>query len=165
MKKVAALLLATFLLVSAYADTINLRWEPSPTATSYVVDVGQSSGNYSQKFLSSTTQLTIDLPRGKYYISIRANNQGGFSPPSNEIIVYTENNRLKFSVEYKNTEGKWQQYMWFTQPVIHSKRFWRISAIVNEFKIEESSDLLNWESSKHEFCFNAEAREWRIVYN
>jgi hypothetical protein len=58
-------------------------------ATNYVLQAGSAPGlsNIAVFNIGSTTGLTTAAPNGIYYVRIVAQNAGGTSPPSNEIVI------------------------------------------------------------------------------
>ena len=67
---------------------VTLTWEPSPKATSYVVELGTASGAsdvLNRDLGSPDTQLIWnEPPAGELFARVRARNVAGTSPPSNE---------------------------------------------------------------------------------
>ena len=65
---------------------VSLSWLPSPAATSYVLDIGASTGATSFSApLGNVTQFTAVGPAGTYFARVRAVNACGSSGPSVEL--------------------------------------------------------------------------------
>ena len=73
-------------------NTVTLSWTaPStggPVAT-YVIDAGTGPGlsNIAQAAVGNATTLSATVPSGRYFVRVRAVNNIGSSPASNEVIV------------------------------------------------------------------------------
>jgi Tol biopolymer transport system component len=72
--------------------TVTLTWGPpgsGPAPTSYVLEVGLSSGasHLLTQDVGSGTSLTAPAPNGVYYVRVRGRTAAGTGPPSNEVVV------------------------------------------------------------------------------
>jgi hypothetical protein len=80
----------TGLTVHVDFTTVTLRWNPSGSATSYVIEVGSSAGQTDRLVTdtgAASTTFTKTVPPGLYYVRVRARNRCGTSDPSGEITV------------------------------------------------------------------------------
>lgn len=65
---------------------VSLSWLPSPSAASYVLDVGLSSGTTAASTpLGNVTQFQAAAPAGAYFVRVRAVNACGSSGASSEV--------------------------------------------------------------------------------
>lgn len=66
-----------------------LSWNPSPSATSYVLEAGGGAGqaNILNANVGAVTALAAVAPAGTYFTRVRAANACGASAPSNELPV------------------------------------------------------------------------------
>jgi hypothetical protein len=78
---------------SQSGSSVTLNWSPpaagGPVAT-YIIEAGSASGasNLAVQPVGSVTAVTIaGVPRGTYFVRIRAANSVGTSDPSNEVLV------------------------------------------------------------------------------
>ncbi len=77
--------------VSVGADRmVTLSWQPSTgLPTGYLVAVGSQPG-WSDLAVTAVTETTVvatGVPPRTYYVRVLARNEGGTSPPSNEVVV------------------------------------------------------------------------------
>jgi uncharacterized repeat protein (TIGR03803 family) len=76
---------------SVNGSTVVLNWTASPGATSYIIQAGSSPGQSnlanSGTGSSSPTITATGVPAGTYYVRVLAQDAGGVSAPSNEIVV------------------------------------------------------------------------------
>jgi hypothetical protein len=83
----------TNLTASVNGNTVVLTWTPPATGDpvgAYVIEAGSAPGlaNLANVVISATPSLTVPgVPNGTYYVRVRAANNSGVSPPSNEIVV------------------------------------------------------------------------------
>ena len=77
---------------SAAVGTVTLNWSAAtgPVST-YLIEVGSRAGQADLRTVdlgsTSTTLSASDVPRGTYFVRVRARNGCGTSAPSNEITV------------------------------------------------------------------------------
>lgn len=66
-----------------------LGWNPSPSATSYVLEAGSASGlaNLLQSNVGLATSLAASAAPGSYFTRVRAANSCGVSAPSSQVTV------------------------------------------------------------------------------
>ena len=70
--------------------TVTLSWQSSMgLPTGYVVAVGSAPGlsDVAVALVTETTIVATGVPTGTYHVRVLARNDGGLSPPSNEVIV------------------------------------------------------------------------------
>ena len=71
------------------ANVVTLTWEPSPEATSYVVEIGTASGESDlvdrDTGNTDTRFVWNDPPAGEVFARVKARNTSSTSPPSNEV--------------------------------------------------------------------------------
>jgi hypothetical protein len=79
---------------SVSGSTVTLTWTAPATgdaATSYRLEAGSSSGASdlanSDTSSAATTFIATGVPNGVYYVRVRAQNSGGRSDPSNQVVV------------------------------------------------------------------------------
>jgi hypothetical protein len=79
---------------SVSGSTVTLTWTAPATgdaATSYRLEAGSSSGASdlanSDTGGAATTFIATGVPNGTYYVRVRAQNGGGRSDPSNQVVV------------------------------------------------------------------------------
>jgi hypothetical protein len=73
-------------------STVNLSWMApisGAALTGYVVEVGVSPGatSYSVPLSPQTTLSAPNVGPGRYYVRVRAANDSGLRPASNEVLV------------------------------------------------------------------------------
>jgi hypothetical protein len=70
---------------------VKASWDPpaSGKPSGYVVEVGSSSGssNVTKVSLGNVTSVTGSLPRGIYYVRVRAKTACGLGPASNQVRI------------------------------------------------------------------------------
>ena len=75
------------------ASRVTLRWTPGAgpgLANGYLVEAGSGPGlaNLARMATGAATELVVGgVPRGTYFVRVRAGNWGGTSEPSTEITV------------------------------------------------------------------------------
>jgi fibronectin-binding autotransporter adhesin len=68
--------------------TVTLSWDAVPGAASYVIEAGFTPGATNAAFpIAFTTVTAPGVPRGTYYVRVRAVGAAGASVPSAEIVV------------------------------------------------------------------------------
>jgi hypothetical protein len=70
--------------------TVTLSWYPSTgLPTGYMVAVGSAPGlsDVASVVVTNTALVATNVPSRTYYVRVHAQNEGGVSPPSNEVIV------------------------------------------------------------------------------
>jgi hypothetical protein len=84
----------TNLAAQVSGDEVLLTWAaPSsgPAPDNYVVEAGTATGLANLAVLptgsTATFVLVVDVPRGAYFVRVRAARGGALGPPSNEIVV------------------------------------------------------------------------------
>ena len=71
-------------------STVVLIWSASAGATTYIVEAGSQTGlaNLANQAIGNSTTFTaVSVPRGTYFVRVRARNACGTSAPSNERVV------------------------------------------------------------------------------
>jgi hypothetical protein len=71
---------------------VDLRWnapEAGPAPTGYLIEAGSAPGlsDLAQVHVSTLTQFSTAAPAGVYYVRVRAVNDSGAGPASNEVVV------------------------------------------------------------------------------
>jgi predicted phage tail protein len=67
---------------------VTLTWNPTPSATAYVIEAGSRPGAADlAQIPSATPRYTVDVPPGTFYVRVRAVSAAGVSGASNEITV------------------------------------------------------------------------------
>ena len=76
---------------TASGSNVTIQWSPDTGSapTSYIVDVGSSSGaaNIGSFPMTATTLSASGVPNGRYYLRVRAVNAAGVSAPSAETVL------------------------------------------------------------------------------
>lgn len=80
------------LTASAAAGTVTMTWGDPGDTSEFDVEYGFAPGQRTGALhIGSTSQLTISgVPPGTYYVRVRAFNEVGGSPPSNEVRVVVQ---------------------------------------------------------------------------
>jgi hypothetical protein len=76
--------------VSTSGSDVTVRWGPSPGhVTSYVVEAGSRSGlsDLAEIRAATVTMMVPGVRAGTYHVRVKAENDCGWSEPSNEIVV------------------------------------------------------------------------------
>ena len=75
---------------SLNGSTVNLGWNASAGASSYVVQAGTTFGTSNIAAIDTGNALpslsAVNVPSATYYVRVLAKNSCGLSPPSNEIV-------------------------------------------------------------------------------
>ena len=73
------------------ATTVTLSWTASGAASSYVIEAGSGPGLSNVVVFDTGTRATSyvarDVPRGTYFVRLRARSACGSSAPSNEVVI------------------------------------------------------------------------------
>jgi predicted phage tail protein len=81
----------TALSASGSGSAVNLRWTAPGGAppTGYLIEAGSATGlsNLGVLSVGPITTFSTTVPPGTYYVRVRAVNQRGAGPPSNEVVV------------------------------------------------------------------------------
>ena len=80
-------ILASLLIVGmVQAATWTLQWNPTDGATGYEVYYGSESGVYADPITVTTNSYSGEFPDGVRYFALKATNQWGKSPFSEEAV-------------------------------------------------------------------------------
>jgi hypothetical protein len=69
---------------------VQLAWDAAAGADSYVIEAGSGPGLANLAAFdtqSGATTFSTSAPNGRYYVRVRARNEGGPGPASNEIVI------------------------------------------------------------------------------
>jgi len=75
---------------SVNGSTVVLIWTAAADASNYILEAGSQTGlaNLANQAIGNTTTFTaVSVPRGTYFVRVRARNACGTSAPSNERII------------------------------------------------------------------------------
>jgi Putative Ig domain/Bacterial Ig domain len=92
-RSVSFAVLSLLVAQTALADTVNVAWDPNPdTVSGYAVYVGQTSGNYSQRFdVGASTMFSYSsaVAGQLYCFAVAAYSTVGESPKSSEVCGFS----------------------------------------------------------------------------
>jgi titin len=76
------------LAATAAGNRLELSWDAVAGATSYLIEVGSTTGAFDLATLETTSAtFSGTASDGRYYVRVRASNDGGEGPASNELQV------------------------------------------------------------------------------
>jgi hypothetical protein len=76
------------LAVLVNGSAVSLNWQAaSGTVTGYIIEAGSATGLATLSLGTINTHSVTGVPRGTYYVRVRAINAGGQGPPSSEEIA------------------------------------------------------------------------------
>ena len=91
-RSVSVVALSFFATSAAYADSLNLAWDPGSDVSGYTVYAGTTSGSYSQRFdVGNATAFTYPGATAgqRYCFAVSAYNGMGEGPKSTEVCGYS----------------------------------------------------------------------------